>query len=89
MVDNQEQINFKQKKTNYLEINYEVDRTIKVMEIKKEVDFEGLKFEVLEMEKNMMTNKEPNCVFVFQHVPLPPPSGGRGLHAKNSCKQLP
>ena len=31
--------------------------------MEEEIDFEGLESEILEMEKNVVTNKEPNFVF--------------------------
>ena len=44
---------------NYLQIR----KRIKDVKIKKEFDFEHLESEVLEMEKNVATNNEPNFVF--------------------------
>ena len=38
-------------KSKNLWITHEVSKSIKVIEIQKEIDFEGMKFEVLEMEK--------------------------------------
>ena len=33
--------------------------------MKKEIDFEHLEFEILEMEKNVVTNKEPKFAFAY------------------------
>ena len=40
-----------------------MNKRIKNVEMEEENDFEGLEFEELKMEKNVVTNKEPNFVF--------------------------
>ena len=44
-------------------ITYEIRKRIKDKKMKKEIDFEHLESEILEMEKNVVTNKEHNFVF--------------------------
>ena len=38
-------------------------KRVKDMEMEQEIDFEHLESEILEMEKNVMTNKELNFAF--------------------------
>ena len=56
--DNQEQINSIQKKKpkDFL-ITYEVSKRIEDVKMEEEIDFEGLESEILEMEKNVVTNQ--------------------------------
>ena len=62
--DDQEQINSKQKrKTKDFGITYEIRKRIKDVKIKKEIDFEHLESEILEIEKNVVTNKELKFAF--------------------------
>ena len=42
---------------------YEIRKRIKDVKMKKEIDFEHLESEILEMEKNVVTNKELNFAF--------------------------
>ena len=44
-------------------ITYEVRKIIKDVKMKKEIDFEHLESEILEMEKNVVTNKELKFAF--------------------------
>ena len=44
-------------------ITYEIRKRIKDVKMKKEIDFEHLEFEILEMEKNVVTNKELKFAF--------------------------
>ena len=44
-------------------ITYDVRKRIKDVEMKKEIDFEHLESEILEMEKNVVTNKELKFAF--------------------------
>ena len=44
-------------------ITYEVSKRIKDVKMKKEIDFKHLESEILEMEKNVVTNKELKFVF--------------------------
>ena len=62
--DDQEQINFMQKrKPKNFGITYEIRKRIKDVKMKKEIDFEHLESEILEMEKNVVTNKELKFAF--------------------------
>ena len=44
-------------------ITYEIRKRIKDVKVKKEIDFEHLESEILEMEKNVVTNKELKFAF--------------------------
>ena len=44
-------------------ITYEIRIRIKDVKMKKEIDFEHLKSEILEMDKNVVTNKELKFAF--------------------------
>ena len=44
-------------------ITYEIRKRIKNVKTKKEIDFEHLKFEIFEIEKNVVTNKEHKFAF--------------------------
>ena len=44
-------------------ITYEIRKRIKDVNMKKEIDFEHLEYEILEMEKNIVTNKELKFAF--------------------------
>ena len=44
-------------------IIYEIRKRIKDVKMKKEIDFEHLESEILEMEKNVVTNKELKFAF--------------------------
>ena len=39
------------------------------MKLKKEIDFEHLESEILEMEKNVVTNKELKFAFTYPKTP--------------------
>ena len=60
----QQQINSIQKrKPKDFGISYEVSKRIKDVEMEEEIDFEHLESEILEMEKNVVTNKELKFAF--------------------------
>ena len=62
--DDQEQNQFYAKrKPKIFEITYEIRKRIKDVKMKKEIDFEHLESEILEMEKNVVANKE--LIFAF------------------------
>ena len=62
--DDQEQINSLQKrKPKIFGITYKIRKRIKDVEMKKKIDFEHLESEILEMEKNVVTNKELKFTF--------------------------
>ena len=44
-------------------ITYEIKKRIKDVKMKKEIDFEHLESEILEIEKNVVTNKELKFAF--------------------------
>ena len=44
-------------------ITYEIRKRIKDVKMKKEIDFEHLESEILEIEKNVVTNKEHKFAF--------------------------
>ena len=44
-------------------ITYEIRKRIKDVKMKKEIDFEHLESEILEIEKNVVTNKEYKFAF--------------------------
>ena len=44
-------------------ITYEIRKRIKDVKMKKEIDFEHLESEILEMEENVVTNKELKFAF--------------------------
>ena len=44
-------------------ITYEIRKRINDVKMKKEIDFEHLESEILEMEKNVVTNKELKFAF--------------------------
>ena len=50
-------------KPNDFGITYEIRKRIKDEKMKKEIDFEHLESEILEMEKNFVTNKELKFTF--------------------------
>ena len=56
--DDQEQINSLQDMPKIFGITCEIRKRIKGVKMKKEIDFEYLESEILEMEKNVVTNKE-------------------------------
>ena len=51
------------KKPKDFGITYEIRKRIKDVEMKKEIDFEHLESEILEIEKNVVTNKKLNFTF--------------------------
>ena len=51
------------KKPKDFGITYEIRKRIKDVEMKKEIDFELMESEILEMEKIVVTNKELNFAF--------------------------
>ena len=62
--DDQEQINSMEKrKPRIFGITYEIRKRIKDVKMKREIDFEHLESEILEMEKNVVTNKELKFAF--------------------------
>ena len=62
--DHQEQINSMQKrKPMDFGIAYEIRKRIKDVEMEEEIDFIHLETEILEMEKNVVTNKELSFAF--------------------------
>ena len=44
-------------------ITYEVQKRIKDVELEEEIDFEHMEPEILEIEKNVVTNKELKFAF--------------------------
>ena len=44
-------------------ITYEIRKRLKDVKMKREIDFEHLESEILEMEKNVVTNKELKFAF--------------------------
>ena len=62
--NDQQQINpIQKRKPKDFGITYEVSKRIKDVEMKKEINFEHLESEILEMEKNVVTNKELKFAF--------------------------
>ena len=51
------------RKPKIFEITYEIRKRIKDVKMKKEIDFEHLESEILETEKNVVTNKELKFAF--------------------------
>ena len=49
-------------------ITYEVRKRIKVVEMEQEIDFEHLESEILEMGKNVVTNKELSFDFTTNQL---------------------
>ena len=62
--DDQKQINsLHKRKPLIFGITYEIRKRIKDVKMKKEIDFEHLESEILEKEKNIVTNKELKFAF--------------------------
>ena len=62
--DHQEQINsIQNRKPKDFGITYEVRKRIKDVEMELEIDFEHLESKILEIEKNVLINKELNFAF--------------------------
>ena len=53
----------KKRKQKIFRITYEIRKRINFVKMKKEIDFEHLESKILEMEKNVVTNKELKFAF--------------------------
>ena len=65
-------------KPNDFGITYEIRKRIKDVKMKKEIDFEHLESEILEMEKNVVTNKELKFAFAK-------PTNYTGVQKNSTC----